>query len=376
MTSRPARASVGSVGAPSSAVAAASVVEAGDRDVPQLDGDGVPHAAAPFLTYLTVEKGRSTATLSAYRQDLRRYGDYLTNLHRAVEDVTDDDVQTFVGSLRTAGLSAASVIRITGTVRSLHRFLAAEGLASSDPTAAVESPRRPSALPKALAEADVIALLDAVGAACESSSGDAVQDAIALRDRALLELLYSSGIRVSEACGLRFGDLDLDTSFARVLGKRSKERLVPIGRPAVSALAVYLDQGRPVLLGAGARDRDAADAVFLGVRGGRMNRQSAWDVIRRWAAVGGLKGEISPHVLRHSCATHLLDHGADIRTVQELLGHASVSTTQIYTRVATERLVQAYMDAHPRAKAVRSVSGATPSAASAKSDPATKSGRP
>lgn len=323
------------------------------RDAPALDGDGVPCAARPFLTYLTVEKGRSSATLSAYRQDLRRYGDHLRTRHLAVEDVTDDDVQTFVSGLRSSGLAASSVIRITGTVRSLHRFLAAEGLASADPTAMVETPRRPSPLPKALAEADVIALLDAVGSACDTSSGDATHDAVSLRDRALLELLYSSGIRVSEACGLRFGDLDLDTAFARVLGKRSKERLVPIGRPALSALAEYLDRGRPVLLGVAARNRDAADAVFLGVRGGRMNRQSAWEVIRRWAAAGGVKGEISPHVLRHSCATHLLDHGADIRTVQELLGHASVSTTQIYTRVATERLVQAYMDAHPRAKAVR-----------------------
>lgn len=342
-------------------------VASDDTERPVLDRNGVPCAAAPFLTHLLVEKGRSPATLSAYRQDLRRYGEHLSARHRDVEAATDEDVQSFVSDLRGSGLAASSVIRISGTVRSLHRFLAAEGLAPSDPTVVVETPRRPSALPKALAEDDVVAILDAVGAACGSSSGDAVADAIALRDRALLELLYSSGIRVSEACGLRFGDLDLDTSFARVLGKRSKERLVPIGRPALSALTQYLDRGRPVLLGAGARSRDAADAVFLGVRGGRMNRQSAWEVIRRWAVAGGVKGEVSPHVLRHSCATHLLDHGADIRTVQELLGHASVSTTQIYTRVATERLVQAYLDAHPRAHAERSRSGST-SAAAVESD--------
>jgi integrase/recombinase XerD len=324
---------------------------------PALDADGVPSAAGPFLTHLTVEKGRSDLTLRAYRQDLRRYAAFLGGRGLEVDRVAEDDVQDFVTELRSGELAASSVIRITGTVRSLHRFLAAEGLAPADPTTAVESPRRPSALPRALSEQDVEALLDAVDTACRLPTGDATADAAHLRDRALLELLYSSGIRVSEACGLRFGDLDVDASFARVLGKRSKERLVPIGRPALSALADYLDRGRPVLLGERAVDRDAADAVFLGLRGRRLGRQAAWGVIRRWAAAAGLRAEISPHVLRHSCATHLLDHGADIRTVQELLGHASVSTTQIYTRVATDRLVQAYRDAHPRAR-LRSTSGA------------------
>jgi len=332
-------------------VSAATPVLVGDR--PRVDDDGVPLAAAPFLTHLAVEKGRSELTLRAYRQDLRRYGAFLGERDLEVDRVRDDDVVEFVTSLRSGGLASSSVIRITGTVRSLHRFLAAEGLAAADPAADVETPRRPSALPRALAEAQVEALLDTVGAACDAPTGDRIVDAIALRDRALLELLYSSGIRVSEACGLGFGDLDTDTSFARVLGKRSKERLVPIGRPALQALAGYLDSGRPVLLGGQAVDRDAADAVFLGRRGRRLGRQAAWDAIRRWATAAGLKGDISPHVLRHSCATHLLDHGADIRTVQELLGHASVSTTQIYTRVATERLAQAYHDAHPRATAAR-----------------------
>jgi integrase/recombinase XerD len=317
---------------------------------PEVDDDGVPVAAGPFLTHLAVEKGRSELTLRAYRQDLRRYAGFLSARGREVGEVGEDDVQGFVTELRAGGLATSSVVRITGTVRSLHRFLAAEGLTSVDPTTAVESPRRPSALPRALSEHEVEALLDAVGSACELPTGDAAADAAVLRDRALLELLYSSGIRVSEACGLRFGDLDVDSAFARVLGKRSKERLVPIGRPALSALAEYLDRGRPVLLGERAADRDAADAVFLGRRGRRLGRQAAWGVIRRWATSAGLTAEISPHVLRHSCATHLLDHGADIRTVQELLGHASVSTTQIYTRVATERLVQAYRDAHPRAR--------------------------
>lgn len=318
---------------------------------PRCADDGVPVLAAPFLTYLTVEKGRSALTLDAYRRDLRRYAAFLSTRDRELVDVTPTDIDDFAAELRSAGLATSSVVRFLGTVRSLHRFLAAEGRSPADPTSDMETPRRPAALPKALSEADVTALLDAVGSAAELATGDAVADAVVARDLALLELLYSSGIRVSEACGLGFGDLDLDISFARVLGKRDKERLVPIGSLAMTALARYLDGARPVLLGLQARDRDAADAVFLGARGRRISRQAVWEVIRRWSAAAGIRAQISPHVLRHSCATHLLDHGADIRTVQELLGHASISTTQIYTRVATDRLMDAYRDAHPRARA-------------------------
>lgn len=320
---------------------------------PRILADGVPEAAEPYLTHLTVEKGRSPLTCRAYRQDLRRYAGFLAERDRELDEVTPEDVLDYSKQLRSSGLAPSSVIRLIGTVRSLHRFLAAEELAPTDPTTEVEVPGKPSALPKAMSEADVESLLDAVGRAAVRDGGDPHSDAVDLRDRALLELLYSSGIRVSEACGLGFGDLDLDISFARVLGKRSKERMVPIGRPAVAALMEYIDRGRPVLLGERPADRDARDAVFLGARGRRMARQAVWDVIRRRATDAGIRAEISPHVLRHSCATHLLDHGADIRTVQELLGHASVSTTQIYTRVATERLVQAYRDAHPRAVAGR-----------------------
>lgn len=316
---------------------------------PRLRDDGVPEAATPFLTHLTVEKGRSGLTMNAYRQDLRRYARFLEGRQLELDEVDARDVQDYSVQIRSCGLAPASVIRHLGTVRSLHRFLAAEGFAAVDPTTELEVPRKPSALPRALSESEVLALLDTLDTAVAAPGGDRVAGAVDLRDRALLELLYSSGIRVSEACGLGFGDLDLDVSFIRVLGKRSKERLVPVGRPAMVALLDYLDQGRPVLLGDRAAGRDAADAVFLGVRGKRIARQTVWDVIRNRAREAGVTAEISPHVLRHSCATHLLDHGADIRTVQELLGHASVSTTQIYTRVATERLVQAYMDAHPRA---------------------------
>jgi integrase/recombinase XerD len=299
-----------------------------------------------FLTHLAVERGRAPLTLAAYRRDLRRYVAHLAERGRTVLDAGPADVEGYATALRAAGLAPASTTRMLVTVRSMHRHLAAEGLRPDDPTSSLETPRRPAALPKALSEPEVMAVLDAVG------STAAEGHPVALRDRALLELLYGTGIRVSEACGLGFGDLDLDAALVRVLGKRSKERIVPLCGPAVRALADYLDRGRPVLLAAGKGGRDATDAVFLGGRGARLGRQGAWVAIRRWARVGGVDPDrLSPHVLRHSCATHLLDHGADIRTVQELLGHASLSTTQVYTRVATERLVEAYRAAHPRATA-------------------------
>jgi integrase/recombinase XerD len=305
----------------------------------------LPAEAEAFLTHLAVEKGRSALTLDAYRRDLRRYVAALAVRGRTVGDATSDDVIAFVRGLRDAGLADASVTRTLVTVRTLHRFLAAEGITGSDPAAEIEAPGRRAALPKALSEDEVFDLLGVVEAAAANG------DPVGLRDRALLELLYGTGIRVSEACGCGFGDLDLDGALVRVLGKRSKERIVPLGRPAVRAMAEYLDRGRPSLVPGRWASRDDADAVFLGARGRRLGRQGAWAVLKGRAAEAGLDHKVSPHVLRHSCATHLLDHGADIRTVQELLGHASVSTTQIYTRVATERLVEAYRAAHPRSGA-------------------------
>jgi site-specific recombinase XerD len=257
----------------------------------------------------------------------------------------------------------------------MHRYLASEGVLPFDPTTDLEAPRRPASLPRALPVEDVFALLDAVapngpGSAAVAPSGSAEdrdraaatgavpQRAVRLRDAALLELLYGTGIRVSEACGIGFGDLDPDAGTLRVMGKRSRERVVPLVRPVLEALASYLDEGRPEFVAATLRrrplGRDAEDAVLLGARGSRLSRQAAWEIIRRWGTAAGLDVEsLSPHVLRHSCATHLLDGGADLRTVQELLGHASISTTQLYTKVANERLVAAFRAAHPRAQAVR-----------------------
>lgn len=311
----------------------------------------LPVEVEDYLVHLRAEKGRAELTIAAYRRDLGRYVAFLASRGRTVRDAEPADVDAFAASLRAEGLAASSVTRTMVAVRTLHRWLAAEGVVEQDPALAVETPKLPRPLPKALSEEQVTAMLDAAEQHVRvTAEGPARPHALALRDLALLEVLYGTGARVSEVCGLGFGALDLDGALLRVLGKRSKERIVPLGRPAIRAVAQWLDVGRPELVPERWRTRDDADAVFLGSRGSRLTRQGAWLVLQRWARAAGLAGDVSPHVLRHSCATHLLDHGADVRTVQELLGHASISTTQIYTRVATERLWQAYRAAHPRAR--------------------------
>ena len=268
---------------------------------------------------------------------------------RSLEDVSEPDVERYVAQLRSEGRAPASVARALVSVRTLHRFLADEGRLAGDPAAFVAPPKVPQGLPKPLTEDEVRSLLGAV-------VGD---EPAVRRDRALLELLYGTGARISEACGLSLGDLDLDASLVRLFGKGSKERVVPVGRFAREALAAWLAPGgrdrlvadrggRPT--GAKRTTRHDAEAVFLNQRGGRLSRQGAWAIVRRYGDLVGLGDRLSPHVLRHSCATHLLDHGADIRVVQELLGHASISTTQVYTKVSTERLREVYDAAHPRAQ--------------------------
>lgn len=303
-----------------------------------------PVEVAAFLSHLEVERGRSPLTISAYRRDLRRYVAFLGRRGRHLGDATATDLSDFAASLGAEGLAASSITRTLVAVRNLHRWMALEGLAASDPSARLETPKLARPLPKALSEQQVADLLGVLEQELAQHPG-----AIARRDLALLELLYGTGARVSEVSGLSFGDLDLDAALVRLFGKRSKERIVPLGRPAVRALAEWLDDGRHELVPKRWRSRDDADAVFLGARGTRLTRQGVWLVLQRRGASVGLADQLSPHVLRHSCATHLLDRGADIRTVQELLGHASISTTQIYTRVATDRLWSAYAAAHPRA---------------------------
>jgi integrase/recombinase XerD len=224
----------------------------------------------------------------------------------------------------------------------MHRYLVTEGERADDPTADLEGVRVPSGLPKPLSEAEVTSLLDAVVG----------HQPAARRDRALLELLYATGARISEACGLSIGDIDFATRLVRLYGKGAKERIVPFGRAAGTALDDWFSPaGRVRMVPAQWRRRSDAEAVFLNARGGRLTRQAAWGVVKTYGRRAGLDGKLSPHVLRHSCATHLLDHGADLRVVQELLGHESLATTQVYTHVSAARLRAAYVDAHPRARA-------------------------
>lgn len=305
----------------------------------------LPLDAEEFLTWLVVERGRAPSTVAAYRRDLRSYVAFLTRRGRSLDDATTDDVGAFLVALRQDGLAPSTTARRLVAVRSLHRFLVDEEIAETDPVSEVAAPRVGKGLPKALREDEVARLLGAV-------VGD---DAVARRDRAILEVLYGTGVRISELTGLSLRDVDLVARRLRVFGKGSKERVVPLGRHAGLALEAWLDEpGRPALVPERWRRRGDADAVFLNQRGGRLTRQGSWGVVRRYGDVAGLGDRLTPHVLRHSCATHMVDHGADLRVVQELLGHASVSTTQVYTQVSTERLWSVYDTAHPRAKALGS----------------------
>jgi integrase/recombinase XerD len=276
--------------------------------------------------------------------------------------VGEEVVAAFVEALKVATddegrprYKASSVARTLVAVRSFHGFCAEEGHTPLDPSADVAAPRVPQALPKALTEAEVESLLDAVVG----------EDPPALRDRAMLETLYATGLRISELVGLDVGDLDLEDGFLRAFGKGAKERVVPVGSAARAALAAWLP-ARATLVrpgarsgpGGSARRRGDPDAVFVNPAGRRLTRQGAWKIVRAHGLRAGLGGRLSPHVLRHSCATHMVEHGADLRVVQELLGHASVSTTQVYTKVTQARLRAVYAAAHPRAHLHQSATGA------------------
>jgi integrase/recombinase XerD len=301
-----------------------------------------------YLDHLTIERGVAANTLSSYRRDLRRYSKHLSD--RGIHDlakVGEDDVSEFLVALRRGdpdsgrvALSAVSAARALIAVRGLHRFAAAEGLAELDVARAVRPPTPGRRLPKSMTIHEVLALLEGAG-------GDSPADGpLTLRNRALLELLYSTGSRISEAVGLDVDDIDTQARSALLHGKGGKQRLVPVGRPAVQALDAYLVRGRPEL----ARRGRGTPAIFLNARGGRLSRQSAWQVLQDAAARAGITSGVSPHMLRHSFATHLLEGGADVRVVQELLGHASVTTTQIYTLVTVHALREVWAGAHPRAQ--------------------------
>jgi integrase/recombinase XerD len=297
-------------------------------------------SAEEYLSWLAVEQGRARNTLAAYRRDLLAYERFLAGRGRRVEDADLAVVEEHLAELRAGGAGPATVARALSAVRGLHRFCLDEGLAASDPTADLSAPPLPRRLPKALSEEEAVALV-------ESASGD---DPVSRRDRAVLEMLYGTGVRVSELAGLSLGDLASATGLVRVLGKGDKERLVPVGRLARAALERWLSPaGRDELAPARWARRGDAEAVFLNTRGGRLSRQGVWLVLKKRARAVGLEDRVHPHVLRHSCATHMLAHGADIRVVQELLGHVSIATTQGYTRVGTDHLRSAYEAAHPRA---------------------------
>ena len=247
----------------------------------------------------------------------------------------------FVGARRASGAATSSIARQLAAIRMLHRHLALEGVRPDDPALELEGVRVPAGIPKPLSEGQVTRLLDAV----------VVTEPIHRRDLALLELLYGTGARISEAVGLSLGDLDLEQRLVRLYGKGAKERIVPFGSSAAAALVDWFSEsGRTRLVPGQWARRDDAEAVFLNTRGGRLTRQAAWLVVKKYGERAGIEAHLSPHVLRHSCATHLLDHGADLRVVQEMLGHASISTTQVYTKVSQERLWEVYRNAHPRAR--------------------------
>ncbi|MBK0422795.1 site-specific tyrosine recombinase XerD [Leucobacter sp. CSA2] len=318
-----------------------------------------------FLRHVAIELGLSPHSQAAYRRDLAAYAEWLAEQGIAdLASVTPRTLSDYVAALGSPSgdrppLAPASITRRLSTVRGLHRFLFEEGALDSNAAGGVRTPKRAQRLPKALPVEDVEALLAAAG-----GEGDAA-DPVALRDRAFLELLYASGARVSEATALDVDDLLAapgrgdawgdpvaalgEGGFLRVTGKGAKQRIVPYGSYAGRALAAYLVRARPGMVERGS----GTPALFVGPRGGRMSRQSAWLVIRSAAERAGIRAEVSPHTLRHSFATHLLAGGADVRTVQELLGHASVTTTQIYTQVTADTLREHYLQAHPRARAAR-----------------------
>ena len=289
-----------------------------------------------YLDHLRVERGLSPNTLEAYGRDVARLGAFAAAHRRALLDLTQADISRFIGELRDGGLSARSVARAVHALRGLFKFAVREGHLAGDPMENIRAPRAFNALPRWLSKAQVEALLDAPD----------VKHPLGVRDRAILEVLYATGLRVSELIGLRPGDVDLEVGLVTCLGKGRKERLVPLGSTACTWVRRYVEEVRGGL-GRG-RGRGAAN-LFLSNRGGRLSRMGLWGIVRRHAVTAGVQATLTPHVLRHSFATHLLENGADLRALQAMLGHADISTTQIYTHISRERLRKVYDQYHPRA---------------------------
>jgi integrase/recombinase XerD len=297
------------------------------------------HLVLDFLAYLEFERGLSRNTLEAYRGDLLQLGRFLAERDVSALDASPADVSDFLTGLAAGDAdhrpsSPATIHRKSACLRSFYRHLRREGLRESDPTATLSAPRRSRKLPQVLTRGEVEKLL----------SQPRGTDSHALRDRALLELMYASGLRASEAIGLEIEDVDTEERVLRARGKGSKERVVPIGQAALRALGVYLERGRPALV-----KNSVENHMFVNFRGGQLTRQGLYKIVRRHALTAGLADRMSPHTLRHTFATHLLAGGCDLRSVQEMLGHADVSTTQLYTHLSSDRLKDVYFKAHPRA---------------------------
>ena len=290
-----------------------------------------------YLRHLSVERGLSKNTLSAYRLDLGKYQEFLADHSLTVGTVVTSSIAEFSMHLSDSGLKASSVSRILAAIRGFHAFLVLEGIREDDPTKKVRPPKLSQRLPKALSQQQMLDLLSAAG----PEPDDETADPLRLRDRAIVELMYSTGARVSEVVAIDLDEVD-DSGLIRVRGKGSKERVVPIGSFAMRSIQAYLVRARPAL------NQSGATALFLNKRGSRLSRQSIWDLVQRSGEAIGL--DVSPHALRHSFATHLIEGGADVRVVQELLGHASVATTQIYTLMTIDTVREAYLSAHPRAR--------------------------
>jgi integrase/recombinase XerD len=299
-----------------------------------------------YLRHLSIERGLSKNTIAAYRRDLSSYLGYLEK--QGIQDaasITENQITGYLATISESGiLSANSVARMLAGVRGLHRFWLFESITEGDPSSMVKPPKLPKRLPKAITISEIEKLIEASGPDPKKLE-DGEPDLARVRDRAILELLYATGARISELTALNLDDL-VDPTMVRLFGKGSKERIVPVGSYAQSALEVYLVRARPVLVKKG----KGTPALFMNQRGGRLSRQSAWQIISDAADAAKIQSEVSPHTLRHSFATHLLEGGADVRVVQELLGHSSVATTQIYTLVTVDALREVYATSHPRAR--------------------------
>ena len=293
----------------------------------------IAHWIAEYTAHLAVERNLAQRTVASYRRDLEAFGRWLAREGRALGEVERSDVRRYLGERRDAGLSARSAARALSSLRGFYRYLVSTGATDRDPTGNIPSPSLWRTVPHVLSPEEVEALLDAPDTATPRG----------MRDRAMLETLYATGLRVSELVRLPMDRVRLDPGFVRVVGKGRKERIVPLGRSAAGWIERYVLEARPLI------DRDRRPELFLNMRGAPMTRQGFWKNLRGYARAAGIRSHVSPHVLRHSFATHLLDHGADLRSVQMMLGHTSLTTTEIYTHVARERLRRLYDEKHPRA---------------------------